>query len=361
MRVLIDIGHPGHVHLFRNLYFNLIQNGHKVFVTTQNISSVIQLLESYNIPFLANGTKKDGFWKKGWAMLKNTLVLLQFARKNNIDFCISSTPSLMQASFLLNIPSIFMDDDDDPIEPLVCHFAHPFSNIVLSPDTTIRKTKKNIYYQGYHELAYLHPGVFKPDATILKKINVNQSEPFFIVRFVALKGHHDREAIGLSDFQKRTIIEELKKYGKVFITSERNLNGWFKPFQLEIPSQDIHSLLYYATLFIGDSQTMTSEAAILGTPAIRCNTFVNQITYLKEEEIKYDLTYGFHPKEFGRLLVKLIDLASNKEIKSTWHKKREKLLDDKINVTPFLLWFIENYPESAKIMKKNPDYQYKFK
>ena len=50
-------------------------------------------------------------------------------------------------------------------------------------------------------------------------------------------------------------------------------------------------------MFIGDSQTMTSEAAVLGTPAIRCNSFVNRISYLEEEENTYELTFGFKPED----------------------------------------------------------------
>jgi len=34
---------------------------------------------------------------------------------------------------------------------------------------------------------------------------------------------------------------------------------------------------------------------------------------------------------------------------------------DKIDVTAFLVWFVEYYPKSAKIMKENPDYQYNFR
>jgi hypothetical protein len=37
------------------------------------------------------------------------------------------------------------------------------------------------------------------------------------------------------------------------------------------------------------------------------------------------------------------------------------MIKDKIDVTAFMVWFIENYPESKRIMKENPDYQYKFK
>jgi len=31
--------------------------------------------------------------------------------------------------------------------------------------------------------------------------------------------------------------------------------------------------LYYANVYIGDSQTMATEASVLGTPAIRSNSF----------------------------------------------------------------------------------------
>lgn len=360
MNIHIDIGHPGHVHLFRNLYLGLTEKGHKVYVTTQDIKSARILLESYDIPYTANTVKGEGMLNKGKAMLRNTAVLYKFARKNKIDIGISSTPSLMQALKLLNKPCVFMDDDDDPVEPLVCRFAHPYSKVVLSPMSTIRKTKKNLYYAGYHELAYLHPKVFKPDPTILKRLSISEGEPYFVLRFVALQGHHDKNAVGLSISQKKKIVEELLKYGKVFITSEKEIDDWFLPYQLKLPFKDIHSLLYYANIFIGDSQTMTSEAAILGTPAIRCNSFVNRITYLKEEEEKYDLTYGFHPDNFDQLFNKMIEIVSTQDIKVIWSLKVKKLLSEKINVTKFLIWFIENYPESEKIMKENPDYQYNF-
>jgi len=41
--------------------------------------------------------------------------------------------------------------------------------------------------------------------------------------------------------------------------------------------------------------------------------------------------------------------------------KREKMLKDQIDVTSFMVWFIENYPDSARIMKENPEFQERFK
>ena len=49
------------------------------------------------------------------------------------------------------------------------------------------------------------------------------------------------------------------------------------------------------------------------------------------------------------------------EGRDIWRKKRDRMLADKIDVTAFLVWFVENYPKSAIIMKANPDYQLKFR
>lgn len=119
--------------------------------------------------------------------------------------------------------------------------------------------------------------------------------------------------------------------------------------------------MYYATMLIGDSQTMTSEAAVIGTPAIRSNTFVGRISYLEEEEHKYNLTYGFLPTNSEAMFQKIDELLALPDLKATWQERRMKMLEDKIDVSAFFVWFIENYPESAKIIRENPDYQFRFR
>jgi hypothetical protein len=36
------------------------------------------------------------------------------------------------------------------------------------------------------------------------------------------------------------------------------------------------------------------------------------------------------------------------------------MLSEKIDVTAFLVWFVQHWPESFSIMKQNPDYQNRF-
>lgn len=54
-------------------------------------------------------------------------------------------------------------------------------------------------------------------------------------------------------------------------------------------------------------------------------------------------------------------LLNNKYLKDNFQYRKNNMLRDKIDVTAFLVWFVENYPESVKIMKETPEYQYRFR
>ena len=361
MNILFDINHPAHVHLLRNAYFLLTANGHRVIVVVKEIPSAMKLLDLYGIPYLNIGEKDDAVMKKGFDQLVYDRRLLKLVRHHHIDLGIGSSINIPHVSKLSKMKSVILDDDDDEVEPLFVKFGHPFADTILSPVDTPRKSKKTIYVNAYHELAYLHPNRFSPDPSVLDDAGVKEGEPYFILRFNAFKAHHDVGVVGLTIENKRRLVEYLKTKGKVFITTERNIDDEFKPYQLTVSPEKAHSLMYYATLLVGDSQTMTSEAAVLGTPAIRCNTFVGRIHYLEEEEHKYNLTYGFRPEQSEAMFAKIDELLSMHNLKEEWQARRQKMLSEKIDYAQFLTWFIENYPESQKVMRENPEEQFRFK
>jgi uncharacterized protein len=360
MNILMDIAHPAHVHLLKNTYVELSKRGHKVFVTVKDIPSAIALLDKFQIPYTYLGGKKDSLMGKALLQLKYNFKVWWLVISNKIDIGFSSSLTLTHISRITRMQSIVLDDDDDDVEPLFVKYAHPYADVVLSPECATRATKKLISYRGYHELAYLHPNRFVPDASVLTEIGLKQDEPYFVLRFNAFKAHHDIGVQGLSIENKRKLIAYLEPKGKVLITTERNIDDEFKKYQLLLSPEKAHSLIYYATMLIGDSQTMTSEAAVLGTPAIRSNSFVGKISYLEEEEHKYGLTYGFLPDEFDAMQLKIDQLLSLPNLKGIWQERRESMLREKIDVTAFYVWFIENYPESKRIMKENPDFQNSF-
>lgn len=371
MNILIDIVHPAHVHLLRNFYKEMIARGHKVIVTCKHIPSAMQLLDMYGIPYIYLGEKKDNIVLKAFEQLWYNVKLLRIARHERCTIALGSSITLAHIAalskwslFRKKISAILLDDDDDEVEPLYVKYGHPFADVVLSPKDTPRVTKKVVYYPAYHELAYLHPNRFTPDPSVLDEAGINYErdakgnvvnvEPYFVMRFNAFKAHHDVGVVGLTIENKRRMVQLLSQHGKVFITTERNIDEEFMPYQLRVSQDKVHSLLYYATMFVGDSQTMTSEAAVLGTPSIRCNTFVGRIHYLEEEEHRYNLTYGFRPENSEAMFLRVNELLAmgGAELKAEWANRRATLLNEKIDYTAFLTWFIENYPASADETKK---------
>ena len=361
MNILIDIGHPAHVHLLKYCINILKGKGHQIFITVKDLPVAKKLLNAEGFDFIEIGSKTDSIFGKALNQIKYNLKVLKIVHKHNIDIGIGSSLTLAHVSCISKMKSIVLDDDDDSVEPLFVKFGHPFANVILTPDSITRKSKKSIYYAGTHELAYLHPNRFQPDPKVLDELGLNLQSKFFILRFVAFKGHHDIGHLGLSIEQKKKIVDLLKQYGKVFITSEKEIEPELDEFRLPIAPEKIHSLMYYSTMFIGDSQTMTSEAGILGTPALKCNSFAGKLSVPNEMEKKYDLCYSCTPLHFDDLIEKIKHNLSNDNIKKEWQNKRQKFLNEKMDVTAFLVWFIENYPKSQQIFKDNSDIQLNFK
>jgi predicted glycosyltransferase len=363
LNILIDIGHPGHVHLYRNLIKELISSDYQVYVTVKDIPAAKQLLTNYGIDFFEIGKKRDSLLLKGLNQFSYNYDVFRFVKKNKIKLGIGSSITLPHISKVTSMKSMVFDDDDDEVEPLFVKYAHPFCDYLFSPDVLFQKRKKKntIYYPGYHELAYLHLNQFSPDEKVLKEAGIEKGEPYFIMRFNVFKAHHDIGIRGLSLEQKLNIIEVLKPYGKIFITTERESEPELQPYKLIVSPEKVHSLMAFSTMFLGDSQTMTSEAAVMGIPSFRCNSFVGRISYLEEEEHKYGLTFGYKPENFGQMLIKIEELLKTPRLKEKWQNKRMNLLQDKIDVTAFMVWLVKNFPGSIDSLKGNPDIYSKFK
>ena len=361
MNILFDIGHPAHVHLLRHTGEELKKRGHNVFFSVRDIPVAKRLMNCYGMEYIDLGGKKDTLIGKAQTILAQDWKLWRFVMKHHIDFGLSSGIVLPHVSRVSTMASFVFDDDDDAAEPLVVKFGHPMSDVVFTPSVIKRKFKHALYYNGCHELAYLHPNWFKPDANVLKKAGLTPQDRFFIMRFVAFKGHHDVGQQGISFQQKRQLIDLLAHHGRIIITSEREIEPEFEQYRLPVPPEDIHSLMFYASMFIGDSQTMTSEAAIMGVPAMKCNTFAGKLSVPNDLEENYGLCYAYHPDDFDKFYAHIQRLLVQPDVKAEWMRKREKLLAEKIDVTAFFIWYVENYPKSKEIMKENPQYQNRFK
>ncbi|HMK46811.1 MAG TPA: DUF354 domain-containing protein [Methanocella sp.] len=350
MKIAVDINHPAHVHYFRYFVREMKKRGHEVLITASEKEISYELLNEYGMEYKRLGTYGISLVDKVKNIPVLDLKLYQAVRdfKPDIFFGFGSIRNA-HVSYLMRRPAIAFDDSEpSPIEHLL---YVPFTSAIVTPDCFHKDFgKKHVRYNGYTELAYLHPKYFTPDPGVLEKMGVRPGEKYVVMRFVAWKAGHDLGKGGFSDEAKIRAVKELGKHARIFITSELPLPADLEVYRIRISPINIHSVLYYAQMLVGDSQTMTTEAALLGTPAIRCNTFVgeNDMGNFIELEKEYGLIFNFDNPDKG--IEKASELIQRSDLKAEWERKLAVLLAGKIDVTQFMIDFVERYPESLKIM-----------
>lgn len=361
MNIVLEINHPAQAHLFRNTIGQLNEHGHSLTVLIKESKIIRNILSYHDIGFVSLGHKGKGLFGKGVKQMAILMKINCLQMKHKFDLGIGVSVSLSSLSKFSSLNSIILDDDDKTATPLFAFFAHHTADTLLRPHALSHEgfKKNTVYYAGYHELAYLHPAFFTPDRSVLRDQGLMDDEPFFLIRTVALKAHHDRGIHGICKIFLQQLVSELKTHGRVIITSEDNNVLPEGAEQININPARIHDLMAFSRLVVSDGQTMCSESACLGVPSVRINDFVGRISTLTELEHQWKLTFGFKPEKSAQALLKIQELL--KEPRETFIARRDEMLSHSINVTAFLTWFIETYPNSFHIMKQNPAYQYNFK
>ena len=356
MKILLDIGHPAHVHYFRN-FIKIMQNKeHKILVIARDKEVSQELLKAYNIEYITRGKGGVGLVGKILYLLKTNISMLKEALRFKPDVFLSfGSPYPAQVSWLLRKPHVTFADTEHAT--LTNYAFMPFSKNIITPSVFLDDLgKKHIRFNGFMELCYLDERYFTPTKDVHKLLGIQKDEKYIVVRFVSWGAVHDIGHSGLSDKSKIEIIDRLSKYHRVFISSEGELPKRFAPYRLNISPDKMHDVLANATLFLGEGATMASECAMLGTPAIYVNS-LNAGTLMAEE--RSGSIFGF--RDSNGVLDKAVELLETPNLKEIFQENRKKLLRDTIDVTGFMVWLVENYPKSVEILKENPDYQERFK
>ena len=337
MRLLFDLGHPAHVHLFRNLVKKVLKDGGEVLAATRDKDLTIDLCKAYNIPQVMLSRAYSGKFIAGvWEFLSRTIKLCRLAHKFKPDALLGTSMSIGVVGRLISRPTFIFSEDDANVIPIIAKYVYPTCKYIITPDCLRHENygQKHLCYPGYHELAYLHPSHFAPNPEVPHSIGLDLDKPYFIFRFVSLKAHHDIGASGLPVEVAKKLVKMLSSRGRVLITSERELPDEFKKYVFPLAPDKLHDVLAFASMYIGDSQTMAAEAAVLGVPSLRCNTFVRKISYLEELEKRFGLTIGFLPEQADQLLETVqVWLDDIEGIKQNLQLKRKKMLEKCVNLT----------------------------
>lgn len=340
MRIFFNICHPAQVHLFKNVIWNLEKRGHECKITAVDKEVSLNLLDIYGFKYDVVGSEKRSLFSKATEMLKIEYSLFEIAKSFKPDVLVGGVGNVYSAHVgkLIRKPSIIFDDTE---HSKIEHFLmDPCATVICTPSCYITNLgRKHVKYDGYHELAYLHPNNFTPNSEILKELGLKEDDVFIVLRFVSWNASHDIGHYGIQN--KAEFVKELEKYGRVLITSEVELESSLEQYRVKISPEKLHDLLYYARLCVGDGGTTAVESAILGTPSIYVSSLVGTMGNFIELEEKYGLLFNYDNS--ARALNKAIELVQNSHVKDDWKKKREKLLKDKIDVTSFIVQFVENY------------------
>jgi hypothetical protein len=361
MRVLFDMGHPAHVHFFKNTIYNLKKDGHEVKITARNKEVTLALLKAYDLDYENRGEIYTGMLNKAFGMIKIDGKILSIAKKFNPDILIGvHNPYVAHVGTILRKPVIiFTDTENVKVASLL---TYPFVQTVITPNFFREQInlKKHVKINGLKEIAYLHPDYFSPDPRVLEELGLVPGEKFIIMRFISWGASHDVGLKGIQKGAEKNLIKTLSRYGKIFITSEKPLDGELEQYRLPVSPEKIHSLLSYAQLYIGEGGTMAVEAGILGTPAIHIeSTSEGQATgetcgNFLELRDKYQLIYFYPTQDLA--LQKGVEILESQNYKELWQEKRKKLMADVIDVTAWLTDFIERYPKSFyQYKKENPE------
>ncbi|ACL16196.1 DUF354 domain-containing protein [Methanosphaerula palustris] len=351
MNILINIGHPAHVHFFKYFLWEMQKKGHNLVVYAVNKDVSLDLLKNYHIGYELYGDISSNFFGQILEIIKGDYKTYNMQKKYDIDIMIGIADAFgAHISKITHAKSIVFTDTEHAT--LINAITFPFADVICTPASYKKNLgRKQIRYNGYHELAYLHPHYFIPDPSVLTELGLTEDDPFIIVRFVSWKASHDVGQHGVRD--RVGLVKALEKYGRVLITSEGVLPDELKPYQISVLPEKLHDLLYYATLYVGEGGTTASEAATLGTHAIHIST-TGKYCGIFSDLNRYGLLWTSESDE--DTIEKAIELLQDPDLKDLGQKKRNRLVDEKIDVTAFMVWFVDHYPESAGIMKGKTDF-----
>lgn len=358
--------HPAKYHLFRVTINKLTADGHQVdiIITGRDILEDLVKKEGWNYTkIFPNGRKIKGvhtYISAGIFLLLTIFKLLWLTRGKRYDLMISDDLTTFVGR-IRRIPTFFVTDDDLSAVPeswiLMASSSYIFAPYICDLG---KYNNKKLGYYGYKSLAHLHPNHFRPDRSLVSSI-ANVDEKYFFIRTVSATSTHDVGKEGLSDEVLREIIPILKKHGIVVLNSERKLPADLKQFVVDFNKNDVAHYLYFATIFISDSTTMCAEAAVLGTPSLEFDDWYADFKQYHELNGVYGLLFGYGTDEVKELKEKISELLFMDNLKDEFQKRRLRMLSDKIDVSAFLIWLVEDFPSNANRYLVNHEIQDIFK
>lgn len=341
MKILININHPAHVHYYRNFIKLMEAKGDQFCVINRDNKMINQLLDYYGIEHTIRNKRPE---KKGTIpSLMNLLRMILWCVRKSFSFHPDmymgfASSACAITSFLFRKPSILIDDTEH--NSMTHKLYMPVCTKVLTPfyfKKDLGNKDKQIRFNAYVEQLYLHSAYYKNDEGVLKELNVKPRE-YVIVRYVAYDAHHDLKVRPIPEEVKKTIVKEISKQYKVFVSLEKSVKDpFYDDYVLKISPEKMHDLEANAKFMVAEGATMASEAFLLGVPYLYLNPLM--VGYIDYQCTNYP-NRCFKTTDVDEAL-KIVNQLMDIKIDS--EAERRKVEEQTINPTEYLVKFVEDY------------------
>lgn len=339
MRVLVEILHPAHVHFFRNAIAAWRARGDEVLVLSRQKDVANELLEAFDIPYESISRLGGSSLALVSEMIVRDVRMWRRARTFRPDVLVGIMGvTIAQVGRLIGKPAIVFYDTENA--RVTNGFVYPLAHSVCTPECYAAPVRgRHVTYPGYHELAYLHPNRFTPDAEVVRRAGLDPEGQYFIVRFVSWQASHDVFDQGFDVSLKRAVVRELEQYGRVLISCEGVLPVDLEPFRLRAPVESIHHIIAFSRMLVGESATMASEAAVLGVPAF----YIADTSrgYIDDLERRYGLVRKYRRAQAPAALEDLRRLVRARTVREEMAAARQRLLAERVDTTSWMMEYVE--------------------
>jgi predicted glycosyltransferase len=339
----IDINHPANVHYFKHTIANLKAKGFEIIITCRNKEITYELLTLEGLEYIPMGKNPTSLFMKLLFLFKCEWKIFKLYLKKKPDIAMSSGAIYVShMAYFFGFPHVVLEDTEHAKLNRALH--KPFTDLILNPESFFLDLGHKQYkYKGHMELFYLNEKYFSPDIKIFSELGIPENSPFIFLRFVSWGALHDYGQMGFSDEYKLSLVNELSKDYRVFISAEGALPPTLQPYHIRVKPNRIHHVLSFASLFIGEGATMASECAALGTPAIYVNSLdVGTLQSQAKDGLIINKRYQ------DGTLEKAHEILNDPEYKIRLKEKVKSLNRERYNLTDFLTWLVSEYPESKQ-------------